>query len=66
MPDVTPGTIALYSDLACPWSHLAVHRLHEARRRLGVDVAIDHRPFPLELVNVRCTPKLVRQAPPCR
>ncbi|HEX2050282.1 MAG TPA: DsbA family protein [Actinomycetota bacterium] len=64
MPDVEPGTIVVFSDIACPWSHLAVHRLRSARRRLGLDdaVALDHRPFPLELVNERPTPKLVLDA----
>jgi predicted DsbA family dithiol-disulfide isomerase len=55
---VTPGTIAIWSDIGCPWAHLAVHRLHETRRRLGlVDaVTFEHRPFPLELFNERVTP----------
>jgi predicted DsbA family dithiol-disulfide isomerase len=60
--EVVPGTIALYSDLGCPWAHLAVFRLHRTRRRLGLDVAIDHRPFVLELMNGRPTPKPVLEA----
>ena len=59
---VVRGTIAVYADLACPWAHLAVFRLLETRRRLGVDVAIDHRPFVLERVNARPTPKPVLDA----
>lgn len=64
MPHVEPGTIVVFSDIACPWSHLAVHRLLSARRRLGLDdaVVLDHRPFPLELFNARPTPKLVLDA----
>ncbi len=51
--------IVVYSDIACPWAHIAVHRLLRERRQLGLDgeVALDHRAFPLELVNRRPTPK---------
>jgi predicted DsbA family dithiol-disulfide isomerase len=61
---VEPGTVVMYSDIACPWSHLAVHRLRSARRRLGLEgrVALVHRAFPLELVNARATPKRVLDA----
>ena len=57
---VAVGTLVVYSDIGCPWAHVAVHRLHEARTRLGLDdrVRFDHRAFPLELVNGRPTPKL--------
>ena len=50
---VAPGTIVLFSDLTCPFSHVAVHRIFTARRRLGLDdrVRIDHHAFPIELVN---------------
>src|SRR5436190_1740591 len=56
-----PGTIVLWSDIACPWATLAVHRLRCARTRLGLDdhVVLDHRAFPLELVNGRCTPRRI-------
>src|SRR4051794_38688118 len=58
---VSPGTIVVWSDVACPWATLAVHRLHAVRGRLGLDgqVAFDHRAFPLELVNGRCTPRRI-------
>lgn len=58
MHDVAPGTIAVYSDIGCPWSHLAVFRLHTTRRRLGLEdaVILDHRAFPLEVFNERATP----------
>lgn len=51
--------IVVYSDIACPWAHIATFRLHRERRRLGLDreVILDHRAFPLELVNHRPTPK---------
>lgn len=62
--EVTPGTIVVYSDIACPWAHIAVTRLHEARTRLGLDGAVqfDHRAFPLELANERPTPFRVLHA----
>jgi predicted DsbA family dithiol-disulfide isomerase len=51
--------IVVYSDIGCPWAHIAVHRLLRERRRLGLDreVIVDHRAFPLELVNQQPTPK---------
>jgi predicted DsbA family dithiol-disulfide isomerase len=56
--DVSPGKIVVYSDIGCPWAHLATFRLHAARERLGLeeDVRFDHRAFPLELANERATP----------
>jgi len=53
--------IVVWSDLACPWATLAVHRFHRERSRLALDerVVLDHRAFPLELVNGRCTPKRI-------
>lgn len=48
-----PDTVVVYSDLNCSFAHLAMHRLHEARRRLGLAewIWFDHRAFPLELFN---------------
>ncbi len=59
MLHAAPGTIIVYSDIACPWSHLAVHRLWTTRERMGLGdvVRFDHRAFPLELFNERATPK---------
>lgn len=59
MLEVAPGTIVVFSDIGCPWAHVAVWRLHDARRRLGLDgiIAFDHRVFPLELFNSQPTPK---------
>ncbi|MGQ0608234.1 MAG: DsbA family oxidoreductase [Chloroflexota bacterium] len=59
-----PGTIAIWSDLGCPWSHVVVWRLHDARRRLGLDgrIAFDHHAFPLELFNNEPTPRQMRAA----
>ncbi|MBP2702659.1 DsbA family protein [Microbispora sp. RL4-1S] len=49
----TPDTIVVFSDLNCSFAHLAVYRLHRARRRLGLEGRLwfDHRCFPLELFN---------------
>jgi len=59
--DVGPGTIAIWSDPTCPWSHVALWRLWDARRRLGLEerVRFDHRAFPLELFNNEPTPHAV-------
>ena len=64
MISVEPGTIVLFSDIACPWAHLAVHRLRTTRSRLGLErrIAIVHRAFPLELLDERPTPKRVLDA----
>jgi predicted DsbA family dithiol-disulfide isomerase len=61
---VAPGTIAVWSDIGCPWSHAVLWRLHDARRRLGLDgrVAFDHHVFPLELFNNEPTPRSLRDA----
>ena len=61
---VAPGTIAVWSDLGCPWSHAVVWRLHDARRRLGLEnrVHLDHHAFPLELFNNEPTPFRTRAA----
>ena len=56
---VAPGTLAVWSDLGCPWSHAVVWRLWDARRRLGFAerVRFDHHAFPLELFNNEPTPR---------
>lgn len=50
-PPVAPGTIQVWSDLLCPFAHLALHRMRQARARLGVEVPVEHRTFALELFN---------------
>ncbi len=64
MIDVGPGTIVVWSDIGCPWAHVAVHRLHQARRALDLEgvVRFDHRAFVLEIANSRPTPKRVLEA----
>jgi predicted DsbA family dithiol-disulfide isomerase len=61
--DVAPGKIIVFSDIGCPWAHVAVARLHAARERLGLvdEVRFDHRAFVLELANERSTPWRVLQ-----
>lgn len=56
---VRPGTIAVFSDLWCSFAHVAVHRLHATRHRLGLDheLRIDHHAFPLELFNRAPSPR---------
>ncbi|HVF14306.1 MAG TPA: DsbA family protein [Acidimicrobiales bacterium] len=63
-PVISPGTIVVWSDLACPWAHLAVYRLHQARDSLDLAGAVrfDHRAFVLEVANSRPTPKRILDA----
>ena len=64
MIEVAPGTIVVYSDIGCPWSHLAVDRLLATRADMGLEgeVVLDHRAFVLELANAEPTPKRVLDA----
>jgi predicted DsbA family dithiol-disulfide isomerase len=61
---VPQNTLAVWSDPSCPWSHAVVWRLHDARRRLGLEgqVSFDHHAFPLELFNSEPTPRPRRDA----
>ncbi|MFG1822158.1 DsbA family protein [Microbispora bryophytorum] len=53
------GTIVIFSDIWCSFAHIAVHRLHKTRERLGLTdrVRFDHRAFPLELLNDAPSPR---------
>jgi predicted DsbA family dithiol-disulfide isomerase len=64
MIEVDPGTVVVYSDVGCPWAHLAVFRLHRARANLGLEgrVTFDMRAFPLEIFNEQPTPKKILDA----
>lgn len=64
MVKVAPGTLVVYSDIGCPWSHMSVFRLLQARSALGLDgaVRLDHRAFALEVINSRPTPKRILDA----
>ncbi|MDP9068171.1 MAG: DsbA family protein [Actinomycetota bacterium] len=59
-----PGTIVVFSDIGCPWAHLAVYRLHAVRRDVGLEEAVrfDLRAFPLEIINGQPTPKATLDA----
>lgn len=52
-PQAAPGTVQIWSDLLCPFAHVAIHRLTVAREQLGLtgQVHFDHHTFPLELFN---------------
>ncbi|MFC9693812.1 DsbA family protein [Kribbella sp. NPDC056951] len=45
------NAIQVWSDLLCPFAHVAIHRLRVAREELGIDVRLDHHTFALELFN---------------
>ena len=62
--EVPPGRIVVFADIGCPWAHVAVHRLHETRARLGLedDVVFDMHAFPLEVINGQPTPKRILDA----
>lgn len=51
--------LAVISDIGCPWAHIAVHRISEEirARGLGSELPLDHRAFPLELVDGHPTSK---------
>lgn len=63
-PAVAEHTIVVYSDIGCPWATVAVIRLLRERSRQGLDgrIQLDHRWFPLEILNSQATPKKVLDA----
>ncbi len=48
--------VEIWSDIHCPWALVAIHRLRQARARLGAEVVFIPRAWPLEWVNGRGTP----------
>jgi predicted DsbA family dithiol-disulfide isomerase len=62
--DVAPGTVAVYTDVVCAWSTVALQRFYAARARLGLDdrVRVDHRLYLLEDVNSFAIPMRMLQA----
>lgn len=62
--DIAPGTIVVWSDIACPWATMAVARLHRIRQEMALAdrVRLDHRAFPLELFNEQPTPRVILDA----
>lgn len=50
--------VDIWSEIHCPWALVCLHRLRSARDEVGlVDVVLDPRPWPLEWVNERGTPR---------
>jgi predicted DsbA family dithiol-disulfide isomerase len=50
--------VDIWSEIHCPWALVCLHRLRTARDELGrVEVVFDPRPWPLEWVNDRGTPR---------
>lgn len=64
MFDIPRGRVVVFADIGCPWAHVCVHRLHETRKRLGLEgrVVFDVHAFALELFNRQPTPKKVLDA----
>ncbi|POX38054.1 dithiol-disulfide isomerase [Streptomyces sp. Ru73] len=56
---VAPGTVVVYTDVACAWSTVGLARLYAARKRAGAEgrLRVDHRLFLLEDVNRFPIPK---------
>lgn len=54
-----PATIALYSDLGCPYAYLTAFRLRKLRDEYRGRVTIAYKCLPLEYVNKCPTPKLL-------
>lgn len=59
MIEVPASTCVLFSDVGCPWSHVAVHRWRAERQNRGLqdEISLELRSFPLELFNRKATPK---------
>ena len=57
-----PAVLEVASDIHCPWAYVCVLRLRRARDALGLDVALRHLYWPLELVNRRGAPRHILDA----
>ena len=56
VPPPPVGVLQVWSDLLCPFTHVALHELRAARAALAAgdparDVQLEHHAFPLELFN---------------
>lgn len=53
-PAVAPGTLVVFTDIACGWSTVALHRLYRARDAAGLAdrLTVDLQLFLLEDINV--------------
>jgi predicted DsbA family dithiol-disulfide isomerase len=56
------GVITVWSDIGCPWATLALHTLRKAMAASQTEALVDHRAFPLEVLNRRPTPKHIVDA----
>lgn len=54
-----PVTLALYSDLHCPYAYLTVYRLRQLRETYRDRVTLSYQSLALEYVNRRPTPKAI-------
>lgn len=57
-----PAVLEIASDIHCPWANVCVVRLLRTRDALGLDVALRHLYWPLELVNKRGAPRGILDA----
>jgi predicted DsbA family dithiol-disulfide isomerase len=57
--DVRPGTVRVFTDVACGWAMISLTRFYRARARLGLDdeVRVDFGLFLLEDINRLPIPK---------
>lgn len=60
--NVASDVITVWSDISCPWATLALHTLRSRAAALGVTVGLDHRVFPLELINAEPAPQPAHDA----
>ena len=54
---VLPVSIALYSDVHCPYAYLTIYRLRQLRDEYRGRITIAYKSLALEYVNKRPTPK---------
>ena len=54
---LSPVTIALYSDVHCPYAYVTAYRLRQLRAEYRGRVVISYKSLALEYVNRRSTPK---------
>src|SRR5699024_8708237 len=64
MPEqnMVPGVITVWSDISCPWATMALHTLRGRAAELDVTLEVDHRVFPLELINAEPSPQPAHDA----
>jgi predicted DsbA family dithiol-disulfide isomerase len=53
----SPVTIALYSDVHCPYAYVTAYRLRQLRAEYRGRVVISYKSLALEYINRRSTPK---------